>query len=356
MVMACNCVWADSDGSDQPISKVLAKYGLPIGLLPDAIKSYSLADDGSFKVELTSTCYIQFNYLVYYDKIITGKLSYGKIADLNGIEAKEFFIWVDVTGITVDLPSADYIYFNVGIISKKIKISWFESVHACKKGLGNEFEAAATGEILRDGEARDEVHTTINLKIARLQTVSLLEENKMKKNEIIAPIDNGSIMSQSNCWWHDECAELADGKAEAVVVTSEPSVPEILAKYGLPIGLMPDSVRNFSLFDHGGFKVELEKPCEVQFSYLVSYDSVVQGKITYGKITELSGIRAKKLLIWRHVTGIEVDVPNSGYIYFHVGAISKKMDISLFESLHSCRDSIGIGKQAKKESQPSLIE
>lgn len=148
MVVICNCVGADSVVGYTPVSEVLAKYGLPIGLLPDSVKSYSVADDGSFKVELQSPCYVQFNYLVYYDKIITGKLSYGKITDLGGIEAKQFFIWVNVIGIKVDLPSANYIYFNVGLLSKKIEISWFESVPTCKNSLENkpcsEIEVALT--------------------------------------------------------------------------------------------------------------------------------------------------------------------------------------------------------------------
>ncbi|XP_057831919.1 uncharacterized protein LOC131042627 isoform X1 [Cryptomeria japonica] len=142
--------------------------------------------------------------------------------------------------------------------------------------------------------------------------------------------------------------------AEAAVVVSETSIPKILAKYGLPIGLLPDSVRNYSLSDDGDFKVELENPCEINFKYLVSYDTVIQGKLTYGKISELSGIRAKKFLLWMRVTGIEVDIPNSGYIYFHVGAISKKLDVALFQSVHKCQDSFG--KRDKNESQPALAE
>uniref|UniRef100_A0A0C9RNE3 TSA: Wollemia nobilis Ref_Wollemi_Transcript_8709_1002 transcribed RNA sequence n=1 Tax=Wollemia nobilis TaxID=56998 RepID=A0A0C9RNE3_9CONI len=150
MLIICTCVDADLYVSDQPVSEILAKYGLPIGLLPDSVKSYSLGDDGSFKVELDKPCYVQFNYLVYYEKTITGKLSYGKITGLDGIQAKQFFIWVDVTGIVMDLPSSDYIYFQVGIISKKIDISWFESVPTCKNSYGsepcNEIEVAVAEE------------------------------------------------------------------------------------------------------------------------------------------------------------------------------------------------------------------
>jgi len=138
LLMVSDCIEADTVTADQPISEMLAKFGLPIGLMPDSVKSYSLADDGKFKVELAKPCYVQFDYLVYYDKTITGKVSYGKITDLSGIQAKQFFIWVDVTGMEMDLPASDYIYFKVGIISKKIEISWFETVPTCKDKLGKE--------------------------------------------------------------------------------------------------------------------------------------------------------------------------------------------------------------------------
>lgn len=138
LLMVSDCIGADTVTADQPISEMLAKYGLPIGLIPDSVTSYSLADDGEFKVELAKSCYVQFDYLVYYEKTITGKVTYGKITDLSGIQAKQFFIWVDITGMEVDLPASDYIYFKVGIISKKIEISWFETVPTCKAKLGTE--------------------------------------------------------------------------------------------------------------------------------------------------------------------------------------------------------------------------
>lgn len=138
LLMVSDCTEAGTVTADEPISEMLAKFGLPIGLIPDSVTNYSLADDGKFKVELAKPCYVQFDYLVYYDKTITGKVSYGKISDLSGIQAKQFFIWVDVTGMEMDLPASDYIYFKVGIISKKIEISWFETVPSCKDKLGKE--------------------------------------------------------------------------------------------------------------------------------------------------------------------------------------------------------------------------
>ncbi|KAI3793707.1 hypothetical protein L1987_36328 [Smallanthus sonchifolius] len=114
------------------VYEILEKYGLPSGLLPDSVKSYTLSpDDGSFVVELEQPCYIQFDYLVYYDTKISGKLNVGSITDLDGIEVKKFFLWLNVDEIRVDLPSSDNIYFTVGIINKKLDIDQFETVHSC---------------------------------------------------------------------------------------------------------------------------------------------------------------------------------------------------------------------------------
>ncbi|CAN0891090.1 hypothetical protein LINGRAHAP2_LOCUS16809 [Linum grandiflorum] len=121
--------------SDESVYEILPKYGLPSGLLPDSVISYTLDADGNFAVSLQKSCYIQFDYLVYYEEKITGKLSLGSITDLKGIQVQKFFLWLDVDEIKVDLPPADSIYFHVGFINKKLDVSQFESVHSCKDGV-----------------------------------------------------------------------------------------------------------------------------------------------------------------------------------------------------------------------------
>ncbi|KAK2641466.1 hypothetical protein Ddye_023229 [Dipteronia dyeriana] len=111
---------------------ILPKFGLPPGLLPDSVVDYTLHDDGRFVVFLSGTCYIQFDYLVYYDKTITGKLGYGSITDLKGIQVQRFFLWFDVDEIKVDLPPSNSIYFLVGLINKKLDIGQFKTIHSCR--------------------------------------------------------------------------------------------------------------------------------------------------------------------------------------------------------------------------------
>lgn len=123
------------DPSPPTVYEILAQYGLPSGLLPDSVTGYTLSDDGRFVVELAKPCYVQFDYLVYYEKKITGELGYGYIKDLEGIQVQRFFFWLNVNEIKTDLPPSDSIYFQVGIINKKLRADQFKTVHSCRKGV-----------------------------------------------------------------------------------------------------------------------------------------------------------------------------------------------------------------------------
>lgn len=115
----------------EDIHDLLPKYGLPRGLLPDAVKSYSLSTNGDFVVELTSECYVHFSYLVYYERRITGRVSYGQITDINGIQVKKLFLWVSLSSI-VAKPDASEIEFKVGLLSQSLPAAEFETVHECR--------------------------------------------------------------------------------------------------------------------------------------------------------------------------------------------------------------------------------
>ncbi|KAI4379428.1 hypothetical protein MLD38_005730 [Melastoma candidum] len=78
-----------------PLTKAhhaLSSYGFPAGLLPSSVRSYAInSTTDVFSVNLGSTCKITLppdNYLATYSKVITGKIVNGKIADLDGIQAK----------------------------------------------------------------------------------------------------------------------------------------------------------------------------------------------------------------------------------------------------------------------------
>ncbi|KAG0460386.1 hypothetical protein HPP92_020278 [Vanilla planifolia] len=117
------------------VYELLSKFGLPPGLLPSTVTSFSLSNNGDFEVNLAGECYVDFEYLVYYEPKITGSVSYGSISGLKGIQVRRFLIWFDVDSIKVDLPPAGYIYFNVGWITKKLRIQQFESIHSCRSNV-----------------------------------------------------------------------------------------------------------------------------------------------------------------------------------------------------------------------------
>ncbi|KAJ1426083.1 hypothetical protein SESBI_10467 [Sesbania bispinosa] len=121
----------------ETVYELLPKYGLPSGLLPNTVTDYTLSDDGRFVVVLEKPCYVKFDYLVYYESTITGKLSYGSITNLKGIQVQSLFIWFNVDEIRVDLPPSNNIYFTVGIINKKLNVDQFKTVRSCRKSLSS---------------------------------------------------------------------------------------------------------------------------------------------------------------------------------------------------------------------------
>ncbi|MCL7035068.1 hypothetical protein MKW94_000904 [Papaver nudicaule] len=121
-------------------------------------------------------------------------------------------------------------------------------------------------------------------------------------------------------------------------VYSDPAkdIYEVLKSHGLPIGLLPKGVTEFSLSENGRFEVHLDEACNAKFENVVHYDRNVTGTLSYGQIRELTGIQAQELFLWFPVNGIRVDIPSSGLIYFDVGVIYKQFSLSLFETPPDC--------------------
>jgi hypothetical protein len=100
----------------------LVNYGFPIGLLPQTVTGYELAENGKFAVYLESECQIDIPaaFPVIYSTKIAGNLSYGKLRNLSGIQVRiAKFVWFSITAITVQ---NDDLRFEVGIISASYPI------------------------------------------------------------------------------------------------------------------------------------------------------------------------------------------------------------------------------------------
>ncbi|XP_019178736.1 PREDICTED: uncharacterized protein LOC109173855 [Ipomoea nil] len=116
----------------------------------------------------------------------------------------------------------------------------------------------------------------------------------------------------------------------------ESSIYEVLKAHGLPMGLLPKGVTNFTLDNSGKFVVHLDQACNAKFENEIHYDMNVSGTLSYGLIGGLSGISAQDLFLWFPVKEIRVDVPSSGLIYFDVGVVSKQFSLSSFETPRDC--------------------
>ncbi|PKI66918.1 uncharacterized protein LOC116211575 [Punica granatum] len=121
------------------------------------------------------------------------------------------------------------------------------------------------------------------------------------------------------------------------LVQSEDSIYDHLRQFGLPAGLLPKGITDFTIDPSDGrFQVNLPQPCNAKFENQVHYDFNVTGTLSPGQIGELSGVSAQELFLWFPVKGIHVDVPSSGLIYFDVGVVDKQFSLSLFESPPDC--------------------
>ncbi|XP_057964519.1 uncharacterized protein LOC131155415 isoform X2 [Malania oleifera] len=121
-----------------------------------------------------------------------------------------------------------------------------------------------------------------------------------------------------------------------LAIGSQPSIYDTLRSHGLPMGLLPKGVKDFTVDDAGRFEVHLDRACNAKFESELHYDLNVSGTLSYGQIGELSGISAQELFLWFPVKGIRVDVPSSGLIYFDVGVVFKQFALSLFETPPDC--------------------
>lgn len=120
---------------------------------------------------------------------------------------------------------------------------------------------------------------------------------------------------------------------------SQDSIYDHLRLYGLPAGILPKGVTDFSIDPSDGrFWVNLSRPCNVKFENQVHYGFNVTGTLGPGQIGELSGVSAQELFLWLPVKGIRVDFPSSGLIYFNVSVVNKQFSLSLFESPPDCAD------------------
>lgn len=110
---------------------------------------------------------------------------------------------------------------------------------------------------------------------------------------------------------------------------------EVLQEYDFPIGLLPKSVLGYTIDrTTGKFSVYLEDTCSFSIeSYDLKYKPTITGVITKGKISDLSGISVKVLILWLNI----VEVTRQGdELMLSVGIASADFPVSSFAERPTC--------------------
>ncbi|XP_019450479.1 PREDICTED: uncharacterized protein LOC109352744 [Lupinus angustifolius] len=125
--------------SSSSIHDLLRSKGLPAGLLPEEVKSYTFSEDGRLEVFLDAPCLTMYENRVLFEREVTANLTYGSLIGVEGLQQEELFLWLPVKDIIVNDPSSGLILFDIGLAYKQLSLSLFEDPPHCKPqdGLKN---------------------------------------------------------------------------------------------------------------------------------------------------------------------------------------------------------------------------
>ncbi|XP_044473112.1 uncharacterized protein LOC123201603 [Mangifera indica] len=114
------------------IHDLLRSRGLPPGLLPKEVKSYSLSENGILEVVLEEPCLAKYETRVFFESVVKANLSYGSLNGVVGLSQEELFLWLPVKDIIVDDPTSGLILFDIVVAHKELSLSLFEYPPDCK--------------------------------------------------------------------------------------------------------------------------------------------------------------------------------------------------------------------------------
>ncbi|KAJ8629022.1 hypothetical protein MRB53_024167 [Persea americana] len=114
------------------IHDLLRSKGLPAGLLPKVVRSYTIDESGRLEVFLDRPCLAKFEMRVFFDSVVRANLSYAALTDLVGLSQEELFLWLPVKDIIVDDPGSGLILFDIVVAHKQLSLSLFDNPPDCK--------------------------------------------------------------------------------------------------------------------------------------------------------------------------------------------------------------------------------
>ncbi|KAG0478943.1 hypothetical protein HPP92_013662 [Vanilla planifolia] len=139
---------ASAGERDGSIHDLLREHGLPPGLLPKTVESYTLnRSTGFLEVQLDRPLLRQARQpRLLFDQVVRGNLSYGQLRSVVGLEQEELFLWLPICGILVSDPSSGVILFDIGVARKQLSLSLFETPPDCSP-VGSEPPAKVVGDV-----------------------------------------------------------------------------------------------------------------------------------------------------------------------------------------------------------------
>ncbi|CAH9142632.1 unnamed protein product [Cuscuta epithymum] len=112
---------------------LLKEVGLPTGLLPlQDMEEFGYVKDTGFvwfkSKKNTDHKFEKIGKLAQYGSEVTAYVEQKKIKKMTGVKAKELFLWVTISEISVDDPPTGKIYFKSPLgIGKTFPVSAFEN-------------------------------------------------------------------------------------------------------------------------------------------------------------------------------------------------------------------------------------
>ncbi|KAL6535768.1 hypothetical protein OROMI_019608 [Orobanche minor] len=113
------------------IHDLLKSMGLPAGLLPKDVKSFTFSGSGLLEVFLDGPCLTKFDTMAFYESEVRANLTYGSLTGVEGFSQEELFLWLPVKDIIVDDPSSGLILIDIGVAHKQLSLSLFEDPPDC---------------------------------------------------------------------------------------------------------------------------------------------------------------------------------------------------------------------------------
>ncbi|XP_022981634.1 uncharacterized protein LOC111480695 [Cucurbita maxima] len=147
----CSCFCCNSK-DDSSIHELLRSMGLPAGLVPKQVKSYTVAENGRLEVFLDGPCMAKYENRVIFESVFSANLSYGSLIGVEGMSQEELFLWLPVKDIIVNYPTSGVVLIDIGVAHKQLSLSLFEDPPDCsipQAAFGNRLRNQRAFESLR---------------------------------------------------------------------------------------------------------------------------------------------------------------------------------------------------------------